>query len=92
MITAAYRLEYRQTGREGTHTIAWEGYGRPTGTNLAHFIKAFNRSHLPGHANGHLSLSAQRLLVVNWAQIVSQRTEKVLATYSAPAFEVIETE
>jgi len=63
----------------------YEGYGKPTEANLAKWVEKFNESLRPGGCNDHVGERAQ----VTKANIVDQFTNEVVATYEAPAFQVV---
>lgn len=92
--TPTYRLESRaRSPRVVSTPMEWRargsrlrpGYGSPTEANLEAFVQKMNASMDPGGVNAHLGCAHH---IVS-AKIVRQSDGKVMATYEAPAFQVI---
>lgn len=93
--TPTYRIEV--TGGFRMTNMAWQmgrgfgvSYGKPTDANLAKLIQDMNESMAPGGVNGHLSAGRATPARITKAQVVRQSTDKVVATYAAPMFEVLQ--
>lgn len=95
-VTPTYRIEYsdNDTPRHGrrpfSKMICWNGksYGRATLANLERWRSTFNTSFETGGVNQHVSDAAGFILRVGSCRIVHQATNRVVATFTAPAFEV----
>jgi hypothetical protein len=99
VITPKYRVEYRtnhlamgitaadMVTRDGrrVNTMIWSG--RVSAERLKTWRDDYNRSFENGGANFHVSQGRGGILRIHWARIVEQRTGRVVAEYTAPAFE-----
>jgi hypothetical protein len=87
--SVAYRFSVRMSVVHGFVTPAgWESKhaGRPNAANLAKYVELFNASLLPGGCNAHLGESTRCVA----AELVDHcRGNAVIATWAAPAFEVL---
>ena len=88
--TPTFRIEGTATrisdGRRFPVHQAWltKYAGRPTDETLAAHVKVAEASTAPGGVNEHLG--AER---IGFARVVRQATGEVVATYTAPVFEVV---
>lgn len=94
MTTPAYRIESQaRSPRVVSTPMEWRsrstrlrtGYGAPTDANLERFVQKMNATMDPGGCNAHLGPNHH---IVS-ARVVRQSDGKVMATYQAPAFQVV---
>jgi len=82
--TPKYRIELNNHGL--ADSFVWErSYGKPTPENIEKWVSGYIRSHFKGGANDHIGKTPN----VSSAQIVNQKTQKVVTSWRAPAFWVL---
>lgn len=88
--TPTFRVEMSESGLTTGKRYRWQGAwnskysGRPSDKNLAAYVAAHEASTRSGGVNECLGP-----MKVNSAQVVRQSSGEVVATFTAPAFEVI---
>lgn len=95
-VTPTYRIEYSDNDlphggrRPFAKSMCWNGksYGRATLENLTRWRNKFNGSFERGGVNQHVSDAAGYIVRVGSCRIVHQATNRIVATFTAPAFEV----
>jgi hypothetical protein len=94
-ITPTFRVEYHdnpfaKVDLNVRHSFSWntKAYGRPTNANLEKWRTAMNKSYAAGGVNEHVSEMLGYAVSISAAQIVRQASGEVVATYTAPMFEV----
>jgi hypothetical protein len=85
-VKAKYRIELKDN-RGVTSQMIWRG--KVNGKILSDFMDGYNRSFVPGGANFNVSKAVGVCLYHHRAQVVNQSTGEVVATWSAPAFQVL---
>lgn len=92
-ITPTYRVEYSDNDgvqrRPFAKSMGWNGKsaGRATQANLQKWRDTFNASFERGGVNEHISTAAGFVVRIGNCRIVEQATDRVVATFTAPAFE-----
>jgi heterodisulfide reductase subunit B len=101
IVTPTYRVEYRtnllamkkfvadKIGTDGRPCFTQVWRGPSTEKNLENWRKEINKSFQKDGSNYHLTLAMDAVDHVYYACIVHQKTGKVMATVTAPAFEVV---
>lgn len=72
-------------------SMCWDSKrdGKPTDANLEKWRQAYNRSFNPKGGNFHVSKAAGVIIHINRARIIHQKSSQVVATTTAPMFEVV---
>lgn len=83
--TPTFAVHFAIPGQRWT-PAAWNTKrdGRPSEATLARYIEALEASTAPGGCNAHLGK-----VTVTSARVVRQSTGETVATYEAPAFDVV---
>ena len=84
-VTPAYRVEYRD--QTGMHSACWKG--QATATRLEDWRQMMNLSFQAGGSNEHLGKALGFVPHVSHAQLVHQKSGRVVVTTTMPMFEVV---
>ena len=97
-VTPKYRVETKEYHPNSTsphwQKMVWEvksrtnvvGYGSPNTENLFNFIIRYSESFKPGGVNQHIGF----VPAITQAKIVNQFTGQIMASWTAPMFQVVE--
>lgn len=83
--TPKYRVKVTAHGAHLTDFVWNKDYGRANEANLAKFVATYNESFAPGGVNYH----GGTIIRISSAVIIRQADDEVIATYTAPLFEVM---
>jgi hypothetical protein len=86
--TPKYRVKVTAVGAHLTDFIWNREYGRVGEANLKKFVAAYNESFEPGGCNFHGD-GETTVIRITAAVIIRQSDDEVIATYTAPMFEVV---
>lgn len=84
--TPKYRIEF--AGNFHLEDCAWTNPGRPTDRRLEKHCRALNESFRAG-CNQHIGDGLGYIPYLTLAKVVYQKTGNVVASWQAPAFEVM---
>ena len=90
--TPKYRIELRSNDPKrkwDSYAYLVKNYGKPTEANAKRFRNDMNASFQGGGTNYHITEGLGYVLHYSDAQIVEQKTGRVVAKYKAPVFEVV---
>jgi hypothetical protein len=86
IVKTKYRIEVKDN-RGVTSQYVWRG--RISQDKLSDYMDTLNKSFIPGGINFHLSKAVGVCLYHHKAQVINQFTGEVVATWSAPMFQVL---
>jgi hypothetical protein len=83
-----YRLEIKENGKEQLDSFVWKG--RATLQSLVQWITEYSKSLEAGGSNEHYSKSLGYIPYPVAAQIIHQKTGKVIVSWQASPIQLIE--
>ena len=92
--TPKYRVEYRDNTMNRFAASKWLTYdakrlGKPSDASAEKLRQSLNKSFAPGGVNWNVSVAAGVVVHVQSVKIVRQADNEVVATATAPMFEVV---